>query len=348
MLRGKKGWLDLFSTCKTKDDDMATIKDIAELAGVSSASVSRVLNYDTSLSINEETKRRIFEAAETLNYTKHQKKMGKENRQIKLIQWFDETEELEDVYYLSIRLGIEKRAQELGITLLKEKYSEMTTAASDGIIALGKFDKEEVEELEKQGVPLLFVDDDRTSLGHSSLIVDFKQGMKQVVASILEKKDQKIGLISGKETTKTLGTTIPDMRLEYLLFELRKTSLEVTHQLESLFSVESGYHTMATFLDTTEAIHYPEVFFISSDAIAIGALRALGERNIRVPDDIGIISFNDISVAKYMTPPLTTVKVYTEKMGSMSVDTLLTLLTQGNDIPVRLEIGTTYEVRQSY
>ena len=77
MLRVEKGWLDLFSTCKAKDDDMATIKDIAELAGVSSASVSRVLNYDTSLSINEETKRRIFEVAETLNYTKHQKKWEK-------------------------------------------------------------------------------------------------------------------------------------------------------------------------------------------------------------------------------------------------------------------------------
>lgn len=88
---------------------MATIRDIAKLARVSPATVSRVLNYDQELSVAQETKQRIFEVAEDLNYTKHKRanKIGK--AVIRLVQWYDEAEELADLYYLSIRLGIEKR-----------------------------------------------------------------------------------------------------------------------------------------------------------------------------------------------------------------------------------------------
>ncbi len=89
---------------------MATIKDIAQLAGVSPATVSRVLNYDPDLSVGLATKQKIFEAAERLNYTKHRKNAANTKQTLRLIQW-DDTEELEDLYYLSIRLGIEKKRQ---------------------------------------------------------------------------------------------------------------------------------------------------------------------------------------------------------------------------------------------
>ena len=82
---------------------MATIKDIAELAGVSIATVSRVLNYDSTLSVADETKKRIFEVAEQLSYKqKPAKKL--ETGNIALLQWYTEKEELEDLYYMSIRL----------------------------------------------------------------------------------------------------------------------------------------------------------------------------------------------------------------------------------------------------
>lgn len=79
------------------------------MAGVSPATVSRVLNYDEKLSVGMETKQKIFEVAEHLNYKKHHKNLASEKQTIKLIQWYDTQEELEDLYYLSIRLGIEKK-----------------------------------------------------------------------------------------------------------------------------------------------------------------------------------------------------------------------------------------------
>ena len=83
---------------------MATIKDIAERAGVSSATVSRVLNFDASLSVADETKKRIFEAAEELDYRKRTSKKYA-HQKIAVIHWYTEKEELNDLYYLSIRLG---------------------------------------------------------------------------------------------------------------------------------------------------------------------------------------------------------------------------------------------------
>ena len=94
---------------------MATLKDIAQLASVSIATVSRVLNRDQSLSVTEETRHRILTVAEELGYTKHLKtgESHKLKQKIAIIQWVSEQGELEDLYYYQIRLGIENRAQEL-------------------------------------------------------------------------------------------------------------------------------------------------------------------------------------------------------------------------------------------
>ena len=100
---------------------MATLKDIASLAEVSIATVSRVLNQDESLSVTEETRHRILTAADELGYTRHQKSgnFKKEKHQIGIIQWVSEEDELDDIYYYNIRLGIEKRAQELDYEILR-------------------------------------------------------------------------------------------------------------------------------------------------------------------------------------------------------------------------------------
>src|SRR5699024_7648490 len=100
------------------------------MAGVSSATVSRVLNEDETLSVSNETKEKIFKAAKTLAYTKHQKKILKKEAKIAIVQWYTEQEEANDLYYLSIRLGIEKRAEAEGyevVRVFQDTPFEMST-----------------------------------------------------------------------------------------------------------------------------------------------------------------------------------------------------------------------------
>src|SRR5690625_7087987 len=99
--------------CMLEGINITTIKDIANKADVSTGTVSRVLNYDRSLSINESTRKRIFEVVEELNYTKHLSKMNmskSKNLKIAILQFRSTDDEISYLYYLSIRMGIEKMA----------------------------------------------------------------------------------------------------------------------------------------------------------------------------------------------------------------------------------------------
>lgn len=160
---------------------MATIKDIAQRAGVSPSTVSRVLNYDANLVVGKDTKKKIFEAAEALNYSKHKKKMPTQKQTIRFVQWYNEEEELEDLYYLAIRLGIEKKAAALEIELVKETITHLSEFSYAGTIALGKFDDTQLRRLVELEENLVLVDSDGTAHGINSIVVDFDTSVQKVL-----------------------------------------------------------------------------------------------------------------------------------------------------------------------
>ena len=324
---------------------MATIKDIAQKAGVSPATVSRVLNYDPDLSVSKETEQKVFEIAEALNYTKHKNKR-RESAVLRLVQWYDSEEELADLYYLAIRLGIEKRAEELNIRLIKEQMSELSDTETQGTIAVGKFDQAQMKQLKKLNEELLFVDFDGLSLGINSLVVDFSQGVQLIIDQFIKEKHERIGILSGMEYTKGSRHEIDDPR--FLVFREYLTRLKLYNEadhLQGAFTIEGGYTAMKTYLESHT--DYPTAFFASSDALAIGAMRAIQGHGLRIPEDISVIGFNDVSVAKYVTPALTTVKVYTEWMGELAVSTILELIQEKAPVPRKITVGTELILRES-
>lgn len=324
---------------------MATIKDIAQKAGVSPATVSRVLNYDPDLSVSKETEQKVFEIAEALNYTKHKNKR-RESAVLRLVQWYDSEEELADLYYLAIRLGIEKRAEELNIRLIKEQLSELSDTETQGTIAVGKFDQAQMKQLKKLNEELLFVDFDGLSLGINSLVVDFSQGIQLIIDQFIKEKHERIGILSGMEYTKGSRHEIEDPR--FLVFREYLTRLKLYNEadhLQGAFTIEGGYTAMKTYLESHT--DYPTAFFASSDALAIGAMRAIQGHGLRIPEDISVIGFNDVSVAKYVTPALTTVKVYTEWMGELAVSTILELIQEKAPVPRKITVGTELILRES-
>ncbi|MDT2599373.1 LacI family DNA-binding transcriptional regulator [Enterococcus hulanensis] len=325
---------------------MATIRDIAKLAGVSPATVSRVLNYDQELSVAQETKQRIFEVAEELNYTKHKRanKIGK--AVIRLVQWYDEAEELADLYYLSIRLGIEKKAEELNIQVRRETLNELSDIQVSGTIALGKFDAEQIRQLKEIDENLLFVDFDGMSLGLNSIVVDFDQSVDLVIDHFIRHGHQKIGILSGEEKTKHNLQPIEDPRL--LAFKLKMKQINLYRPeftLTAAFSMEAGKKAMTDFLSKTQEL--PNALFASSDALAVGAMQAIQAAGLRIPEDISVIGFNDVSVAKYVSPALTTIKVETEWMGELAVSTILDLAKEFSPVPRKIMLGTKLIQRES-
>lgn len=329
---------------------MATIKDIAKKAGVSIATVSRVLNYDPTLSVADETRKRIFEVAEALSYKKKVVKKEPTTAKIAIVSWYTEKEELEDLYYLSISLGIQNRCQQENITVVKYFYSNLNELVNiegiQGIIAVGKFSKTQAKQLASITDFIVFVDCSPDDEKFDSVVIDFEWATRRVIDYLVKKGHQSIGYIGGRETYRDQNISIVDLREKTFRNYMKELKLYsegfvyIGH-----FTVNDGYELMKKAIKE-HGNNLPTAFFAGNDQLAIGCLRALMEENISVPGRVNIIGLNDISVSKYVYPPLTTLKVHTEFMGETAVDLLVERIA-GRKIAKKVFIPTKLIKRKS-
>jgi LacI family transcriptional regulator len=185
---------------------MATLKDIAKLADVSTATVSRVLNLDETISVTSETKRKIFQAANKLSYTKVARKQQRTSStyHIGLIYGFSEIEEVNDPYFLTIRLGIEEicREKNAKITYIKpdnQILDEDNENTFDGLIFLGRYKKSYIDKFKKFTTNIVLVHTYFDGFEYDSVSVDFSQIARDVIDYFLQDNHTKIGLIGAHE-----------------------------------------------------------------------------------------------------------------------------------------------------
>ena len=155
-------------------------------------------------------------------------------------------------------------------------------------------------------------------------------------------------MIAGREETTDGTTSLDDPRLACFCRYLSDKGLyQPAYVKIGKFSSESGYQLMKDMIDQQKE-QMPQAFFIASDALAVGALRALQEAGIAVPQDVQIISFNDTSIAKYVYPPLSTVTVFTEEMGKQALQMLDQMIkTDESPIPYMIKLSTKLTLRES-
>ena len=331
---------------------MVTIKDIAHAAGVSSATVSRVLNQDQAMSVSDETRTKIFTIAEQLGYKKSKRtnKRSKSSHRIAIIEWYTEQEELDDLYYYAIRLGAEKKAQELGYEIIRIFNNDSLAQLEniDGIIAIGKFSPDKIKELETYSDNLVFVDSDTLNHGHSCVTTDFENSVINVIDYFINNGLKKIGMIAGQETSSDKSTLLSDPRLNTFQSYLKQLKLYDPNLIKiGSFSSEAGYKIMKEFIMEL-GDNLPQAFFVANDALASGALRALQEAKIPVPERVSLISFNDTSLAKYMYPKLSTVTVFTEEMGKQAIQILeQSFLKDSPSVAYMVKLATRLTIRES-
>jgi len=334
---------------------MATIRDIALKAKVSAATVSRVLNGDQTLSASDQTKKRVLEVAEELDYQRSSLKKKQPSRmRFGLVTLRSLQTEIQDPYFLSVRMGIERQCRERHIKLIKiynnsdvqwiDKLKEVA-----GIIILGHYSQEEVEKFRNINENLIFVDSSPDDLIYDSVVVDFTSATRQVIDHFIDHGHTNIGFIGGRFWTgwmtdkRCYKTDFREASFrEYMLIKglLNEEVISVDD-----FTIESGYKQMLELIK--KDLNFPTAFFISSDMMAIGAIKALTENNIKVPEDVEIIAFDDIPTASYLTPSLSTVKIYTEFMGETAVDVLLDRIEHERQLPRKIIILSKYIQRQS-
>lgn len=327
-----------------------TLKDIAKEVGVSLATVSRVLNYDQTLSVSDETRQRIFKVADELQYSKgktHNNSVAR--KKLAIVQWYSESKEQDDLYYMSIRMGIERQGQarQFDVTRIFQSDTGKLDADVDAIIAIGKFSPSQVASMSELTDKIVFVDDDQFPAGFDCVLTDFELGVENVVDYFWNKGIKDIGMIHGYEMSTDQETEVKDQRMYAF-----QTAMEKHKAYDPNWVFQGDYTSQSGFKMMKEAIEklgdqLPHAFFIANDPMAAGALKALQSAKIRVPERVKIYSFNNTSLATYVFPELSSVNVETELMGETAVNLIVSQLQTGRKIPQRIEIGTHLVERES-
>ncbi len=325
---------------------MATIREIAELANVSIGTVSRVLNYDETINVADSTRKKIFEVAENLSYEPKPYKKIKKSYKIGLRYSYSLEEELMDTYYLSIRVALEKHIKHNNMKLKKidKKSSLESTKGLDGIICLGVFDEKDVDIIRGYKKPTVFVDESPSESEFDSIIIDYKVATRYALNYLIDNGHKKIGLIGGVDTD-AYGNKNYDLRqTEFESYLTKKKLYEEKYVRVGGYDIKDGCKLMHELMKLEDR---PTGLFVSNDTIAIGCYKACNELGLKIPEDISIVGFNDISQSKYMIPPLTTVKLYTEFMGECAADLIKERLETGRKICKKIIIPTKLIVRDS-
>ncbi|WP_246943825.1 LacI family DNA-binding transcriptional regulator [Bacillus pinisoli] len=331
---------------------MATLKDIASKAGVSVATVSRVLNYDETLSVSDETRKKILEIAQLLNYKTLRARNGvqqKETLRFGLIHWYSEVQELEDPYYLGIRTGVERECFQRKIELVKLFKQSNSLQIDwlkelDGIIAIGKFSTEDIATFTSCTENIVFVDSSPDELNYDSVVVDLRKSMIEVIEHLLSQGHKEIGYIGGVEYVGENQQLRDERDVTFYEYLKLRDLYNKDFVFSGRFLAEDGYALMKEAITKGKL---PTAFIIGSDSMAIGGLRALHEASIKIPEDISVISFNDIATSKFVQPPLSTVKIYTEFMGETSVDLLVDRAETNRSLPKKVVIPSHLVIRES-
>ena len=333
---------------------MATIKDIANVAGVSIATVSRILNFDKTLNVSEETRKKVLSTAEEMNYVTIKERKNKlKNYTIGIICSFNEIKELSDPYFLSIRMAIEKKCLEDNIGFKSLYLSNLVKDNTynykdlDGIIAVGIFESDEINRLRELSPNIIFIDSSPEEWEFDSIVVDLKYGTKKALDYLYNLGHKDIGYIGAKVIPH--NSIDGNELINYREATYKKFMIDINNYREEWifkgnFTPEDGYMLMKEALKLKKL---PSAFFIASDPMAIGAYKAIQEEGYSIPNDISIVGFDDIATAQYLSPSLTTVKIFTDYMGEIALETIMERIKEERHLSKKIVLPVKLIIRDS-
>jgi LacI family transcriptional regulator len=326
-----------------------TIKEVAKKAHVSTATVSRVFN--NSGPVGEATRQRVMEISRKLHYTPNQAgRMLSTQRSDALGLLMPD---LHGGFFSEVIRGMDLAAQKSHYHILvssshnhKDEIRggiEMMRGRVDGLIIMSPdIDAHTLNNNLPKSLPVVllncFVDGD----SFDSLNIDNYNGAYQVVRHLVEHGHKRIAMIKGKvknydasERTRGFRAAVRDLGLD----------LAYCYEAEGNFSGESGYSAMKKILEFSP---HPTAVFAANDSMAIGAISALREQNIKVPGDIALVGFDDIPIAEFMLPPLSSVRVKISELGTLAVHRLVHAIREKNNHEKqKIIIPTTLVARES-
>lgn len=307
----------------------ATLKDVAQKAGVTTATVSYALSGKRPIS--EETKKRVMDAIAELDYVPDLNARSLSMRDSKLIGVVvPQTEPgerlmFQNSFYSEVLGSIEYFARQQGYHILisatdaNESYLTLARKRNlDGIIVIGMYPNEFYQQMKKTKIPIVLIDSYCNDHYYHNIRIDDAYGSYLATHYMLENGHRNIAFFAGQ--MKENGV----MKKRLLGYQQALEEYGVAYHPEYVFEGQIDYNSGIDLANKLIASGLPATGIVAAaDILAIGAAKGLFEAGKRVPDDYSIVGFDDVEIAQYMTPGLTTVRQQISLKGQKAVELLL-------------------------
>jgi DNA-binding LacI/PurR family transcriptional regulator len=326
-----------------------TMKDVARRADVSTATVSRVLTGSSNVS--PALRRRVEAAIKELNYKPSRVARSLRTRTSRIFGVI--VSDIRNPFFTSLVRGIEDVAHEHEHSLIlcnsdedpgkEELYIHVLMAekVAGAIVVPIREDTTACKILVDNGIPVVAVDRRMEELDVDTVLLDNVQGACKAVSHLIEQGCTRIGLIGGP-----LHTTTGRERLEGYKRALREHGIEQDGDLVKIgdYKQVSGYSLAAQLLQLTSP---PTAIFAANNMMTLGALQAIHDAGLSIPQDIALVGFGDMPWATVLDPALTAVAQPTHELGSTAVRVLLRRIANPQQDTVRIRLEPELMVRQS-
>lgn len=318
---------------------MATLKDIAELANVSQATVSRVLNGDPALNVTDDTREKVINAARELGYKTIRQRYrnpagsgadsresdGKEKeRRIGVAQMFEIQELQEDIYYLMLKNFLDEVVFEHRWTTVplyrdeRKQFVKHDELPLDGIIAIGRFTWEEIKGFHNYTDNIVFLDSSPDEQRYYSIVPNYHMAIRLALRHFREHGNETVAYLGGVYTYGDQKELTMDPRFYYYKNSLLERGMyREDLVMDCEMNARSAYEVSCRWL--REKGQLPDAIFAASDAVIPGLMKALRENGIDVPGQVGVISFNNTNFSQFSDPPISSIEVYMRESGESAI-----------------------------
>ncbi|EKY3090002.1 ribose operon transcriptional repressor RbsR [Cronobacter dublinensis] len=320
---------------------MATMKDVARLAGVSTSTVSHVINKDRFVS--DAIRVRVEDAIRTLNYAPSALARSLKLNQTRTIGMLITASS--NPFYSELVRGVERSCFERGYSLvlcntegdeqrMNRNLETLLQKRVDGLLLLCTETHQPSPAIMTRypAIPTVMMDWSPFD-GDSDVIQDNSLlGGDIATRHLIEKGFTRIACVTGP-----LDKTPARLRLEGYRAAMQRAGLPVPEGYEVIgdFEFGGGLRAMQSLLALPEP---PQAVFMGNDAMAVGAYQALYQAGLRIPQDIALVGYDDIELARYMTPPLTTIHQPKDELGELAIDVLIHRMAQPELQQQRLQL----------
>jgi DNA-binding LacI/PurR family transcriptional regulator len=324
-----------------------TMRQVAKQAGVSPATVSRVLNGTQYIA--PETEQRVLEVVRRLNYHKnvHARRLATGRSDLFGLV----ISEIANPYFPEIIRGFQATAWDRGFDVLlfnteyqksraESVFRKLIESDVRGVaIMTSSVDKSSTVELTAAGIGVVFCNLGPPEHLVSNISIDYQSGISQAIEHVFRLGHRRSAVIAGPGNNRTAITI-----QQALVAGLSERKLNPFPVIECNYRIDSGAAAVCEILSQPEI---PTVIFCGSDLIAMGAMKTLEEKGVRVPEDVSVVGIDDISFAFLARPPLTTISVPREHLGVIAFEALEKVLKLKRQKGADYYLGTELVVRKS-